>query len=230
MHMQKIVHQIPAHQECTWLSWHLSGFLLVLLLTACSTGQGPSTTSSSGTPRGSGHSVGVSPTPIVTLAVPTPQTSPGPSPVKTLLAPAPRNCPTAPSPGFTNLPQWGTVFGKSPVWDFGLPPNATLNLDQEGETPWPLTKIMWPLTSDFPSYVIVRVTNLQTGTQAWWDIGQGAPPPNKPVRPLIMDQNPNRVSSQQGWGTLLYLPQAGCYAMQVSWPGGQWRLLFAVGR
>lgn len=229
MHMQRMVHLLPAHQKCTWLSWHFSSFLLVLLLVACSTGQGPAATSSPGTP-GVSHSVRVSPTPAATLAVPTPQTSPGPSPVKALLAPAPQNCPTAPSPGSTNVPQWGMVIGRSPVWELGFPPNGTLNLDQNGETPWPVTKIMWPVTANFPPYVIVRVTNLHTGVQAWWDIGQGAPPPNKPVRPLIMDQNPNRVSYQRGWGTLLYLPQAGCYTMQVSWPGGQWRLLFAVGR
>jgi hypothetical protein len=116
---------------------------------------------------------------------------------------------------FTSFIPTFTVIGKSPVWELGFPPNGTLNLDQFGETSWPVTKIMWLVTSDFPSYVIVRVTNLQTGVQAWWDIGQGAPPPNQPVCPLIMDQNPNRVSSQKGWGTRLYLPQAGCYAMQV---------------
>lgn len=223
-------HKRTTSQAGTLSRCPLGCVLLALLLAACSTGQGPSTTSSSGTPGVSRHSVGDSSTPVVTVAVPTPQTSPGPSPVKALLAHAPQHCPTAPSPGSTNLPQWGMVIGKGPVWELGFPPHGTLNLDQFGETPWPVTKIMWPVTSGFLSYVIVRVTNLQTGAQAWWDIGQGAPPPNHPVRPLIMDQNPNRISSQRGWGTLLYLPQAGCYAMQVSWSGGQWRLLFAAGR
>jgi hypothetical protein len=120
------------------------------------------------------------------------------------------------------------AIGKSPVWELGLNPNDTLNLNQSWATPWPVVKIKWPITSDFPSFVVVRVKNLQTGVQTWWDIGQGGNP--KPVRPLIMDQHPNRMSSQRGWGTLLYLTQAGCYAMQVSWPGGQWQLFFAAGR
>ena len=77
---------------------------------------------------------------------------------------------------------------------------------------------------------LLPTDHLQTGIEAWWDIGQGDPPPNEPVRPLIMNQTPNRDSPQKGWGVGLYFPQAGCYAMQASWPGGQWRLLFAVGR
>jgi hypothetical protein len=228
--MYLLTHKRTTSQTSTLSRWLLGFILLALLLTACSTGQGPSITSPSGTSGVSRQVMEVSPSPVVTVAVPTPQTSPGPSPVKTLLAPAPQHCPTAPSPGSTNVPHWGMVIGKSPVWELGLPPNGTLNLDQFGEASWPLMKIMWPVTSSFPSYVIVRVTNLQTGVQAWWDIGSGTPPPNQPVRPLIMNQYPNRVSSQKGWGTLLYLSQAGCYAMQVSWPGGQWRLLFAAGR
>jgi hypothetical protein len=123
------------------------------------------------------------------------------------------------------------------VWEDGLPPNATLNLDQLGYTQWPLTKIIWPLGPDFPPIVTVRVKNLTTGTEAWWDVGNesggtGAPPPQKPVRPLILDKTGNRDvgMGQRDWGTLLYLPQAGCYSMEASWPGGQWRMLFAVGR
>ncbi len=228
--MRRISHLMSARKRGTSFFWHLICFFLFLLLSACSTGQGLSTSSSSGTPGTQSGSAAPSPTSVVTL-MPTQQTSPGPSPVAVLLAPAPKHCPTAPSPGSQALSGWtGKLVGTGPVLELGLPPNSTLNLNQLGETPWPLTKIMWPITPNFPSFVVVRVTNLQTGTQAWWDVGQGASLPNEPVRPLVMNQNPNRVSQQSAWGTLLYLPLAGCYAMQVNWPGGQWRLLFAVGR
>jgi hypothetical protein len=226
--MQKTFHQTNLHKKRNRRSWYLSCVLLFLLLTACSTGQTPAAPSSSAT-KAPGKQAEASPT-STTMPLPTQQTSPGPSPVSSLLAPTPQHCPTAPLPGSTTLSGWGKVIGKGPVWEFGFPPNGTLHLNQYGETPWPVTKIMWPLTPGFPSFVVVRVINLSTGIQAWWDIGQGAPPPNQPVRPLIMNQNPNRVSSQGGWGTLLYLPQAGCYSMQVTWSGGQWRLLFAAGR
>ena len=194
-------------------SWSVCGLLILLLLTACSPGQG----SSSSTPT-------VRPQPMQ-------QTSPGPSPVATLLAAAPRDCPSGPSLGSKDFPQFNgaPARGSGPVWESGLPPNATVNVDDLGYTPWPGTKILWPIGSDFPDTVAVRVTNLRTGTEAWWDIGAG-PPPSLLVRPLILDGAPNRVGGPPTFGAFLYLPQAGCYAMTVSWTGGQWRLLFAVGR
>jgi hypothetical protein len=154
-----------------------------------------------------------------------------PSPVATLLAAAPRDCPSGPALGSKSFPQFNgsPARGSGPVWEFGLPPNATVNVDDLGYTPWPGTKILWPIGPDFPNIVTVRVTNLRTGTQAWWDIGAG-PPPSMPVRPLILDGAANRAGGPPTFGAFLYLPQAGCYAMTVSWTGGQWRLLFAVGR
>jgi hypothetical protein len=162
---------------------------------------------------------------------PTQQTSPGPSPVTTLLAAAPRDCPLGPALGSKVFPQFNgsPATGSGPVWESGLPPNATVNVDDLGYTPWPGTKILWPIGPDFPNIVTVRVANLRTGSEAWWDIGEGGPAPNEPVRPLVLDRTGNRAGFPT-WGTGLYLPQAGCYAMTVSWPGGQWRLLFAVGR
>ncbi|HKV59621.1 MAG TPA: hypothetical protein VJO32_15110 [Ktedonobacteraceae bacterium] len=48
------------------------------------------------------------------------------------------------------------------------------------------------------------------------------------------DKNMNPPGNKTGkppiWGTILYLPQAGCYEMTVSWQSGQWHLLFAAGR
>jgi hypothetical protein len=201
--------------------------LVLLLFTACSAGQGVSSPSPTVRPQPTQRtSPGLPPV----VQRPTQQTSPGPSPVATLLAPAPQDCPSGPSldsrafPGFN-----GPATGSGPVWESGLPANAILNLDQFGYTPWPGTKILWPIGPDFPATVVVRVTNLGTGSEAWWDIGEGGPAPSKPVRPLVLDQTGNRAGFPT-WGTVLYLPQAGCYEMSVSWPGGQWRLLFAVGR
>jgi hypothetical protein len=208
--------------------WSVCGLLILVLLTACSPGQGSSSSTPTVRPQPTQQpSPGSSPV----AQQPTQQPSPGPSPVATLLAAAPRDCPSGPALGSKVFPQFmgAPARGSGPVWEFGLPPNATLNLDQFGYTPWPATKILWPVGPDFPKPVTVRVTNLRTGAEAWWDIGAG-PPPSLPVRPLMLDGLPNRVGGPPTFGAVLYLPQAGCYAMTVSWTGGQWRLLFAVGR
>lgn len=219
--------RMTSHKHRPLPPWFVCALLVLLLLTACSAGQGSSSPSSTVRPQPTQQtSPGLSPV----VQRPTQQASPGPSPVTTLLAPAPQDCPSGPSLSSRTFPGFnGSVTGSGSVWEGGLPANATLNLDQFGYTPWPSTKILWPIGPDFPATVVVRVANLRTGSEAWWDIGEGAPPPNKPVRPLVLDRTGNRAGFPT-WGTGLYLPQAGCYAMTVSWPGGQWRLLFAVGR
>ena len=204
------------------------GLLVLLMLTACSAGQGSPSLSPSVRPQPTRQT---SPGPSQLVPRTTQQTVPGPSPVATLLAPAPQNCPSAPSPGSKVFPQFSadTLTGSGAVWEDGLPANTTLNLDQFGYTSWPVTKILWPIVPNFPAIVVVRVTNLRTGNEAWWDIGEGGPAPTKPVRPLVLGRTGNRAGFPT-WGTTLHLPQAGCYGMTVSWSGGQWRLLFAVGR
>lgn len=189
--------------------WFICG-LLVLLLAACSSGQA---SPSSFKPQ------------------PTQQTSPGPFAVAALLDPAPQNCSANPGNSSGARPVFnGSSTGRGPVWENGLPPDATLNLDQLGFTPWPGNKIVWPIPPDFPSAVTVQVTNMKTGAEAWWDVGEGSPAPKKPVRPLIMNPMGNKTGKPPIWGTFLYLPQAGCYEMTVSWQSGQWHLLFAAGR
>jgi hypothetical protein len=32
------------------------------------------------------------------------------------------------------------------------------------------------------------------------------------------------------WGSFLFIPAAGCYALDVSWARGSWRTNFAAGR
>src|SRR5216683_800082 len=121
------------HKHTSLPLWFVCILLILLLLTACSAGQGSSSS-----------------TPTVT-SQPTQQTSPGPSPVATLLAQAPQGCPLGPSLGSKVFPQFNgsPATGSGPVWEFGLPAHATLHLDQLGYTPWPGTKILWPIGPDF---------------------------------------------------------------------------------
>ncbi len=220
--------RMTSHKHRPPPSWFVCALLVLLLLTACSAEQGLSSPSPTVRPQPTQQT---SPDLSPVVQRPTQQTSPGPSPVATLLAPAPQGCPSGPSLGSKVFPQFSSapLIGSGAVWELGLPANAILNLDQLGYTPWPATKILWPIVANFPNIVVVRVTNLRTGSEAWWDIGAGGPAPSEPVRPLVLDRTGNRAGFPT-WGTGLYFSQAGCYAMSVSWPGGQWRLLFAVGR
>lgn len=190
-------------------SWFACTLLILLLFTACSPGQGTHASPSA----------------------PGQQASAGPSSVSRLLDPAPQHCPAGSSLSSKAIPRFNApAVGSGPVWEVGLPPNATLNLNDLGYAPWPGTKLLWPPDAHFPATVTVRVTNIKTGIEAWWDIGRGEPPPREPVRPLILHPQGNITGGPFSWGTFLYLPQAGCYEMTVNWPGGQWRLLFAAGR
>jgi hypothetical protein len=195
-----------------------SGFLVLVLiiLASCSSGN-----------------------PLVPLK-PTP--TPGidfPSPAPTEVGPAPQNCPkTSPLPETKVFPAgWGgylvntTLYGKTPVWS-DFQPDMQVGPVPNHYNPWPGTKVLWEVGPNVTQTVTVRVTNTTTGKAAWWDVGEGAPPPSSPERPLVLDGTlgGNHGSPEPGWqewGTWLYILEAGCYSMDVSWPGGHWRLLFS---
>jgi hypothetical protein len=68
----------------------------------------------------------------------------------------------------------------------------------------------------------------------WVDVyGVGVPTTTGMLGPGI----PNRGSATTSdghywaiWGTGLIFLRAGCYRITVSWPGGQWQIVSAVGR
>ena len=159
--------RMTSHKHRSPLPWFVCALLVLLLLTACSAEQGLSSPSPTVRPQPTQQP---SPGPSPVVQRPTQQTAPGPAPVATLLAPAPRDCPSGPSLGSKVFPQFSAapLTGNGAVWESGLPANATLNLNQLGYTPWPVTKILWPIGPNFPDLVVVRVTNLRTGSEARW--------------------------------------------------------------
>jgi len=52
---------------------------------------------------------------------------------------------------------------------------------------------------------------------------------------FVLDpQHPDHPGSAVGvdyaeWGSYIYIPTAGCYALEATWSGGHWRILFAAG-
>jgi WD40 repeat protein len=79
----------------------------------------------------------------------------------------------------------------------------------------------------------VRVTSVATDELSWWDTG-GGPPPVHVSQILTFDptQPTSHGSPEPGWrewGSSLSVSQAGCFAMDATWPGGHWRIFFGVG-
>ncbi len=65
---------------------------------------------------------------------------------------------------------------------------------------------------------------------AWGAVGVSEP--QVPILSMDLDvEFPG--SAQQTWvaaRTLLFITHAGCYELDVSWPGGSWQTVFAAGQ
>ncbi len=184
-------------------------------------------------------SVPATPTPTSTTTL----FSPGPSPAATLLAPPPQHCPLSPPVAFKVFPKgWGgynidqKLTGHAPVWEDFITPDRPLHLETgNAYNPWPGVKVLWEVGPNYTQPVTIKVTNLRTGEPTWWETGLGAP--REWV--LVADQPGDRGSPEPGWhewASSVFFFQAGCYAMDVSWPAsqgwpaGHWRIIFPVGR
>jgi hypothetical protein len=177
------------------------------------------------------------PSPPLPTATPSQAPVPVPTPPRSEPAPMPTNCPLTALPGTKVFSKgWGgflsdtTLIGRSPVWaGMGLEVQVYTGT-QNYHVVWPGTKIIWEVGQDVTTPVTVRVQNLATGALAWW--GKGDQPPSASV--LVLDgSNEGYHGPQPGgwyeWGSFLYLLTAGCYSMDVSWPGGGWHIGFAAG-
>jgi hypothetical protein len=191
------------------------------------------------------------PTPTVApTATPTPH--PAPSPVAGLLDPPPTDCPSSPPPPHAlavsnqfGIPGRGQLLGSPPVWitDYSYPASP-LHLDTGGDTAWPQWKVVWEVGPDFARPVQLQVRNLRTGERAWW----GSQPATWIGLAFVLDPSqpdangpgwyhgtysgyPGALAGQWNeWGSAFLIARAGCYALDVSWPGGGWSILFAAGR
>ncbi|HLJ81359.1 MAG TPA: hypothetical protein VKT52_07740, partial [Ktedonobacterales bacterium] len=65
-----------------------------------------------------------------------------------------------------------------------------------------------------------------------WLTGEDPVQPSAPVMTIDPTQVPSATNDGKWkiWFGTLYLPAAGCYALQANWPGGSWRVTFAAGR
>ena len=199
---------------------------LLLLLTSCTQISQPTT---SATPTvDSAH--------LTAFAQPQPTYPPIPTPTPTLtLTPppmglVPHDCPSGPTPQpiFGAL---GPVVGGSPVWVAGFNgPHAVVYLDQAFfDKPGWGWKMIWEVGPNYTHLVTLRGANLQSGAPTWFQF-DGDPT----TSPILDPRHPDHPASAVGgdwaeWGSYVFVPAAGCYYLEASWPGGQWRITFAAG-
>ena len=217
--------------------------LLALTVLLVSAGCAGSSASKSAPPKPtSSSSSAINPAPPVPTSSPT--SGVGPTPITGLLAPAPTNClPAAPPQTLTGT-QFGGSFGagfigSSPVWQLGIGSTSAIQLDQDGADPLPSTKVLWLIGPNYHGVVTLGGRNLSTGAPIWFDIYPNNSTGGSDVyttRAQLNPANPNRgsTSSSRGtwniWGIGLIFLSAGCYELDVSWTGGSWRSINAVGR
>lgn len=158
---------------------------------------------------------------------------PTPAPVAGPLAPPPADCPAAASfdtitaqpSGFSQPVQ---LFGRAPVWvpQGYLPLNPTI-LSQSGtpeEGSYPLLTILWAIGPTQHPAVTVRVVDLRSGEFAWRTNLSGLP-----ATPVLTIPASAGVD---GWLTTpatIAITHAGCYRLDVSWTGGGWYTIVAIG-
>jgi hypothetical protein len=179
------------------------------------------------------------PTPLPPLPTPTLYPTPTPAPPMALGA-VPQNCPSGPTPEAIG-PNGLSGIGASPVWVFVFQgPHATLHLAGEGshtQYGWS-TGFLLAIGPNYSGPVTLRGGDLADGYPLWFgQVDVGVVPL---VAPRVDPMHPElsvlfgTVFASDGkweeWATDLYLPGAGCYYLEATWPGGAWHLTFAAGR
>jgi hypothetical protein len=170
-------------------------------------------------------------------------------PVTTPLAPPPRDCAIKPPPQQKHLDSLGLntnvqLVGGGAFWIYdGFYPSV-LHLGQLGsDQRWPMTKWVVEVGPDYSLPVTLRLRDTQTKTLAWWTDGQT--PPRAATQTLILNPltDTEDVGSVPGvpdiphgpsgpyseWGLFPVFSAAGCYSLEVSWSGGSWQSVIAVG-
>lgn len=207
----------------------------VMLLTAACIQVPPATTSATPTENSAALTEFARPLPTYP---PPPTPTPSPTPLGGPLAQlgsVPQNCPPGPAP--QNLDSnFGTAIGGGSVWGAGFtgshamlvwPPKlASATHNQYG---WG-HKLLWVVKSSVKGQVIIRGTNLMNGLPLRPEAEADSPSSTPSV--LVLNPSDPNAQYEGQWVEFpggLDIPQAGCYYLEATWPGGSWRITFAAG-
>ena len=178
--------------------------------------------------------------------------TPSPYPTPTLIAPAvgpvPANCPPsarlvdfAPDtiiPGVGGKDVWLVAFtgpGGYPVTG----QRATAKIGELPSIPSSYTLAGWPVQVQLLVKMGVTQTITLTGPDlrthySLWFSDDANNPDNVGKAVPVVTIDTSQLTAAAGeyhiWFGVLYLPGAGCYALQANWPGDGWIVNFAAGR
>ena len=171
-------------------------------------------------------------------ATPTPAPSPAPKEaVGRITEPPPTSCPSGPNPQ-TVSPDFGPGLGQTPVWAvaFGAGAQGAVLLLQGEATIGPhgyYQKVLWVIQYGYGQPVRLGGSDSESGSPLWFQIGDAAPtttPVLDPTHPGAYPGNPvNPDRVFPNYPSYLFIPRAGCYVLEATWPGGHWRIPFAAG-
>jgi hypothetical protein len=213
--------------------------LAALLFTSCSSASPPIAQATS-TLRGT-SAAGSAVTPR-----PTSSATGGPAPITAPLAPPPPNCALTPPPQRQQLAHLGAnhdvqLVGGGPFWLYDGSYQSVLHLGPTGYSQWPQWKWVVEVGPSYSQSITLRLQNQQTGGLAWWTDAQA--PPGTATQTLLLDPQTDFIGrpsvpaiphgvpdpAWKEWGVFPLFDVAGCYALGVSWAGGSWKSIFAVG-
>lgn len=220
--------------------------LIALLGVGCSSPHaGISSATSTRTP---GNSL-LTPTPPTSISQISPTVITNLGPGTTPLAPPPQDCAIKPPPQQKHLDSLGLntnvqLVGGGVFWIYGVFYASVLHLSQpDSAQRWPTTKWVVEVGPNYSLPVTLRLQDMQTKQLAWWTDAQT--PPRAATQTLILDPSTDirDVGSVPGvpdvphgsaepyseWGLFPVFFTAGCYSLQVSWAGGSWQSVIAVG-
>jgi hypothetical protein len=173
-------------------------------------------------------------------ATPTPTPKPSPAQRETvgrMVEPPPTSCPSGPNPQAVS-PDVGPGLGQAPVWAVGFgsgKPAAILLIQGEGTigVHGYYRKVLWVIQHGYAQPVTLSGSNSDRGDPLWFQIGDNAPtttPKLDPAQPGAYPYNPaNPDQVFPEYPSYLFIPHAGCYVLEASWPGGHWSIPFAAG-
>lgn len=109
----------------------------------------------------------------------------------------------------------------------------TIRLDPSAEDytqyGWGVSIIV-ALQLSYPDGVLLQGENLDIGSSLWFDFSFL---PQQPTMALMVNADHSGQYGDSQWTSwigYLYIPVAGCYALEASWPGGHWQVFFAAGQ
>jgi hypothetical protein len=94
-------------------------------------------------------------------------------------------------------------------------------------------KVLWVIQPNYGHPVHLSGSDSGRAAPLWFQIGDQPPttaPVLDPAHPGAYPYNPaNPDQVFASYPSYLFIPHAGCYVLEASWPEGHWRIPFAAG-